>query len=150
MAARQRAQPFEELERFEFRLTAMKRALSQTVAGDCLWKPRDSTRWIESSRRGKRRDSLSLAPNGSESFRREPTCHPSGLRGLRSSGGRLTFRDVLANPHTLSLLFHIRVASAVRAPHHETATSATRIQLSRTHRRASDRRSSAGVFPPPS
>src|SRR5262245_35172516 len=45
---------------------------------------------------------------------------------------------------------HTRVASAVRAPHQEIATSATRIQLSRTHRRASDWRRPAGMFPPPS
>ena len=38
---------------------------------------------------------------------------------------------------------------ALRAPHQETATIATRIQLSTIHRRASDCRRSAGVFPPP-
>jgi pimeloyl-ACP methyl ester carboxylesterase len=52
--------------------------------------------------------------------------------------------------HGMQLVFHRRVASAVRAPHQEIATSAMRIQLSRVHRRASDWRRPAGVFPPPS
>src|SRR5262245_55935145 len=49
----------------------------------------------------------------------------------------------------MELVFHPCVASAVRAPHQEIPTSATRIQLSRVHCRASDWRRPAGVFPPP-
>jgi len=40
-------------------------------------------------------------------------------------------------------------AVALSAPHQETATIATRIQLSKIHRRASDCRRVAGAFPPP-
>jgi hypothetical protein len=47
------------------------------------------------------------------------------------------------------LVFHARAESAMRAPHQEMATSAMRIQLSRTHRWVSDWRRPAGVFPPP-
>src|SRR6185437_6196433 len=44
---------------------------------------------------------------------------------------------------------HPCVTVALSAPHQETATSASRIQLSRIQRRASDWSSAAGVSPPP-